>query len=206
MDVALIAVLAAVLVIGGIIFAVNRGKKNKNASKADTEPSAVNVNAQPVPVRNDPVSSGAASTFQGRVLVPEIDDDDFYDEKTVASYDDITVPVDDDDKTLPFFMQEEPQHKVVLTRCSDGFRIECAGDLFSVGKSLNSSNYQIPDSQKISRLHATFYERGGEYFVVDNSKNGTTVNGVPVPKTQQMPVRDGDRIKFADAEYVFNIE
>ncbi len=196
---ALIAVIATALIVGGIIFAVSRGKKNnKKADSAEARPSADRVEAY------DP---GPAVMPQNMVLVPEVDDDDFYDEKTIASFDDATVSVDDDDdKTLPFFMEEKPQNKVVLIRCSDGYRIECTGDLFSVGKSLNSSNYMIPGSQKISRLHATFYERDGNYFIVDNSKNGTTVNGVAVPKTQQMPVNDGDRIKFADVEFTFKIE
>ena len=194
-----IAVLATVVIVGGIIFAVISGNKKK--SKTDS------AGSSPSDVRAEAYNQGPAVTPQNMVLVPEVDDD-FYDEKTIASYDDATVPVDDDDddKTLPFFMEEKPQCIVVLTRCSDGYRIECTGDLFSVGKSLNSSNYMIPGSQKISRLHATFYERDGNYFIVDNSKNGTTVNGVPVPKTQQMPVNDGDRIKFADVEFTFNIE
>lgn len=196
-----IAVLATAAIVGGIIFAVISGNKKKK-NKTDS------AGSSPSDVRAEAYNQGPAVTPQNMVLVPEIDDDDFYDEKTIASFDDVTVPVedDDDDKTLPFFMEEKPQHKVILTRCSDGYRIECTGDLFSVGKSLNSSNYMIPGSQKISRLHATFYERDGNYFIVDNSKNGTTVNGVAVPKTQQMPVSNGDKIRFADVEFTFNIE
>ena len=186
-----IAFLTAALIAGGIIFAIILRRKNNNiADSADIRPS----NDRAEVYNQDP-----AATPQNMVLIPEIDYDALYDEKTIASY-------DDEDKTLPFFMEENPQHKVVLTRCSDGYRIECTEDLFSVGKSLNSSNYMIPGSQKISRLHATFYEKDGNYFIVDNSMNGTTVNGVAVPKNQQMPVADGDKIKFADVEFIFNIE
>lgn len=198
-----IALIVVVLIVVAVVLS-GKSSKKKNSTNA----SAGDHSVQAVPEVREAVNTGAAVPLQERVLVPEIDDDEFYDEKTVASYDAATVPVedDDDDKTLPFFMEEKPKQKVVLTRCSDGYRIECTGDLFSVGKSLNSSNYMIPGSQKISRLHATFYEKDGNYYILDNSKNGTTVNGVAVPKTQQMPVNDGDRIRFADVEFTFSIE
>ena len=204
----LIAIIAA-----GVIFARSPGKNKGN--KADT--------VQPQPVQSD-VNSAAASQIEtgrpaqfdsgraaaqpGRALIPETDDD-FYEEKTVASFDDWTVPVEeeeDDEKTLPFFMTEKPKPKAILTRCADGQRIECTGEKFTVGKSPTSSDYKISDSQKISRQHATFYEKDGNYFIVDNSKNGTVINDVAIASGLQVPVKDGDRIRFADVDFIFNVE
>ena len=180
-------------------------------------------NTQPKPAQSDvsaavsaQIESGRPAQFDAgrsavqpeRILIPEVDED-FYEEKTVASFDDWTVPVEEeeeDEKTLPFFMAEQPRPKAVLTRYADGQRIECTGSMFTVGKSQASADYKIADSQKISRQHATFYERGGNYYIVDNSKNGTMINGATITSGQQVPVRDGDRIRFADVDFIFNVE
>ncbi|MGI9035699.1 MAG: FHA domain-containing protein, partial [Pyrinomonadaceae bacterium] len=52
------------------------------------------------------------------------------------------------------------------------------------------------DDDGLSRLHATIHREGDRIWVLDeNSTNGTTVNGVPVPP-QGAPLHNGDAIKI----------
>ena len=56
----------------------------------------------------------------------------------------------------------------------------------------------------VSRFHAKFMKREGEVLLSDlNSTNGTKVNGRMLNVQEQVPLANGDRIVFADDEYVF---
>lgn len=136
------------------------------------------------------------------IWVPEADDD-LYEEKTTAFYDDMTVSIEDDEKTVALIDDRMPMVK--LTRLADSKTISCQGNVFTVGKSLKSSDYSITDNDKVSRKHATFYVKDGQYFIVDSSKNGTRINGVPAAEGTEFPVSDGDRIEFADESFIFSI-
>jgi len=58
----------------------------------------------------------------------------------------------------------------------------------------------IPD-EKASREHACIFERNGDYFVQDLSRNGTLVNNRPAAKTEEgTPLKYGERIKIGDTE------
>ena len=159
---------------------------------------AANIGAQPV---------NAQPVRENHVWVPEVDDHDD-DDKTVALIDeDMTMAFpddDDDDKTVALIDDEPAVAKLI--RLSDNKVITCRGDAFSVGKSLKSANYVVAENEKISRRHATFYKKDGQYFVVDSSKNGTRVNGAAAVQGQYTPVRDGDKITFADEDFIFSAE
>lgn len=50
----------------------------------------------------------------------------------------------------------------------------------------------------ISRLHCQIVREEGEYVLLDNSSNGTLLNGRVVGQAQRRPLRDGDRIGIGD--------
>ncbi|MBS6193973.1 MAG: FHA domain-containing protein [Clostridiales bacterium] len=59
-------------------------------------------------------------------------------------------------------------------------------------------------SPAVSRLHARFKRNGETYGLCDlNSKNGTWVNGQQLQGAQEVVLKVGDEIKFADMKYVF---
>ena len=189
---------------GAIVYRQSGNKKDKASDKAaeSDEVSEYSEQDSGEMIRPAIFDSKTSVDQQERVLVPEIDEA-FYEEKTVASFEEMTVA---DDKTLPLFVPNKPKFKAVFTRLSDGHRIECKSDFFSVGKSDKTSNIKISDNQKISRTHALFSKEDGSYYVTDNSSNGTYINDVKLPKDEKKPIKDGDRIRFADEDFIFNIE
>lgn len=57
-------------------------------------------------------------------------------------------------------------------------------------------------SNYISRKHATLYFENGAVCVLDASTNGTFINGKRVEKMQKIPLNKGDKITFADMDFV----
>lgn len=217
METLITVAILAVCVGLAVYFKISKGKQSQTGV-----PDAQNTSAASEADRGKPQADvdrpaefnrklNAAPALQD--LIPEYDDD-FYEDKTIASFgDDETMlsPEEDDEdelenQTLPLIAVEELVQRAVLTRCADHYRVVCTGENFSVGKSASMSDFVLPDNQKISRKHASFCEKDGKYYVIDSSKNGTSVNGKPVSSTQYTELRDGDRIIFADEEYIFSIE
>lgn len=77
--------------------------------------------------------------------------------------------------------------------------IRISDDLFAIGRGeLPFVDYPRELIAKLSRRHARIFSEHGTVYVADlDSKNGTSVNGIPV---QQMParVRAGDELSFGD--------
>lgn len=62
----------------------------------------------------------------------------------------------------------------------------------------------VIERDTVSRFHAKFISREGEVLLSDlNSTNGTKVNGRMLNVQEQVALVNGDRIVFADEEYVF---
>jgi pSer/pThr/pTyr-binding forkhead associated (FHA) protein len=56
----------------------------------------------------------------------------------------------------------------------------------------------------VSRRHAEIELFANSLWeITDHSRNGTYVNGQPLPKATLSPLNDGDRIRIGDAELVF---
>ncbi|NLX54805.1 MAG: SpoIIE family protein phosphatase [Planctomycetaceae bacterium] len=74
---------------------------------------------------------------------------------------------------------------------------------FTVGRHPDCS--LVIDAASISRRHAAFTYDGTNYYVQDlDSRNFTYLNNVRVdPKGPPQPLKDEDRVKFCDLEYVF---
>ena len=74
---------------------------------------------------------------------------------------------------------------------------------FYVGSLFDYTDYVIKQDT-VSRFHAKFVKQGERVFVVDlNSTNGTKVNGRALNVQEQIPLSNGDRVKFAEEEYLF---
>ena len=59
------------------------------------------------------------------------------------------------------------------------------------------NRYQL-QGDKVSRFHATMKKNSsGKWFIQDHSRNGTTVNGMPIPKDQDIRIKKGDIILCA---------
>ena len=59
------------------------------------------------------------------------------------------------------------------------------------------NKYQL-QGDRVSRFHATLKKMSsGKWYIQDHSTNGTTVNGTPVPKDQEVRIKKGDRIQCA---------
>lgn len=74
---------------------------------------------------------------------------------------------------------------------------------FYVGSLPNYMDYVIKE-ETVSRFHGKFIKKGEEIYLTDlNSTNGTRVNGQVLMVQEQVKLREGDRVLFADAEYTF---
>ena len=63
----------------------------------------------------------------------------------------------------------------------------------------------VIDRDTVSRFHAKFFEQDGCVYLMDlNSTNGTRVNGRELNVRDRVLLSEGDRILFADAEYIFS--
>jgi|GEM_PF-7052353 len=58
-------------------------------------------------------------------------------------------------------------------------------------------------SPYVSRLHARLHSRRGRLYLTDlSSRNGTFVNAARIAGLKDVPLSEGDAVRFADAEYV----
>lgn len=72
--------------------------------------------------------------------------------------------------------------------------------LLSIGRDADN-RIVVPDpGKRVSGLHAELkLHDDGRMTLTDKSTNGTTVNGQPLPKNAEVPVRRGDAVLFANA-------
>ena len=59
------------------------------------------------------------------------------------------------------------------------------------------NKYQL-QGERVSRFHATLTKKSdGNWYIQDHSKNGTTLNGKPIPSNKDIRIKRGDRILCA---------
>lgn len=76
--------------------------------------------------------------------------------------------------------------------------------VFRIGKEKSYVDYFVTNNNAVSRSHADIITRGGQYFVIDlNSKNRTFINDEPLPVQCEIEIKDGDRLKLGNEEFVF---
>ncbi len=70
-----------------------------------------------------------------------------------------------------------------------------------VGKKRNQADI-ILDEAAVSRIHARLeYHQGGYYIMDLDSRNGTYLNGLKLLPREQVRIRNGDRVAFANISY-----
>ena len=75
-----------------------------------------------------------------------------------------------------------------------------------MGKERSFVDYFIGDNTAVSRSHANFITRDGEYFVVDtNSTNHTFVNGQMIQSNSEVKISHGDTIRLGNEDFEFKI-
>ena len=93
-----------------------------------------------------------------------------------------------------------------LCRCSSGDEVTINKDQFYIGKDGLKSDYCIKGNPSISRTHALIKRVENNFFIEDlKATNGTHHNGVKLQPSQSVKLSDGDRLRFADEEFVFKI-
>jgi class 3 adenylate cyclase len=71
-----------------------------------------------------------------------------------------------------------------------------------VGRS-NRCEVRLPQSSRFaSRVHARLGFHDGTWYVTDESRRGTFLEGERVPQGAAMAVRDGARLRFGDCEFI----
>ena len=70
--------------------------------------------------------------------------------------------------------------------------------IYSIGRDPGCDIYLFDDQNLISRNHAVLkVGKGGKYFILDQSMNGTYINGIKITPGVQVPVTRKDVITFA---------
>lgn len=77
---------------------------------------------------------------------------------------------------------------------------------FRIGKDAGKVDYAITDNKAISRKHAEIRKEGASFYISDlNSKNRTYVNETALSAHVERELTDGDLIRLADEEFVFQL-
>lgn len=99
-------------------------------------------------------------------------------------------------------VQENPH----LIRTKNNEKINLNKPVFRIGKEKSYVDYFIGDNTAISRSHANFITRDGEYFVTDtNSTNHTYVNGVMIQSNVETKLAHGDKVRLANEDFEFKL-
>lgn len=94
---------------------------------------------------------------------------------------------------FPALISVKREEKVFLTKFP-----------FYVGSMSDYMDYVIK-KDTVSRFHAKFIRQEEQVYLMDlNSTNGTRVNGRELNVRDRIVLSDGDRILFADEEYIFS--
>ena len=70
--------------------------------------------------------------------------------------------------------------------------------LYTIGRDLQNDIVIDDDSDVISRLHATIRFDGSKMYIIDQSQNGTYVNGMRMTANEEVPVSRKDNVSFAN--------
>ncbi len=93
-----------------------------------------------------------------------------------------------------------------LIRAKNNEKINLNKPVFRIGKEKSYVDYFISDNTAISRSHANFITREGEYFVTDtNSTNHTYVNGVMIQSNVETKLAHGDKVRLANEDFEFKL-
>lgn len=93
-----------------------------------------------------------------------------------------------------------------LIRLKNNERINLDKPVFRIGKEKSYVDYFIGDNTAVSRSHANFITRDGEYFVVDtNSTNHTYINGQMIQSNLETKLSHKMRVRLANEDFEFRL-
>ncbi len=96
------------------------------------------------------------------------------------------------------------QNRPYLLRLKNNEKIQLDKPVFRIGKEKSYVDYFIGDNTAISRSHANFIVRNGEYFVVDtNSTNHTFINGQMIQSNVEAKLTHKAKVRLANEEFEF---
>ncbi len=119
--------------------------------------------------------------------------------------------IENDDEGTSLLMEEELASKIGkhyprLVRLLTNETIIIDKPVFRIGKEQSYVDYFVANNSSVSRSHLDIISRGTNYFVIDlNSKNHTYINGKEIQAQNETQIFDGDEVKIANEEFVFNI-
>ena len=117
-----------------------------------------------------------------------------------------TTLLTDPDSEATSLLVENQVHYASLVRVLTGENVSLDKPVFRVGKERGCVDYCVTDNNAVSRRHIDIVTRGGRYFVIDlNSKNRTFINDQMIPIQFETEIRDGDRLRLGNEEFVFQI-
>ncbi len=110
---------------------------------------------------------------------------------------------DDDEDPETTILKVKSEEKILKSVSLEINDIPINGEEVIIGKVASVTTVQI-DSKVISRMHAKIYKKEEEWKIVDLlSTNGTYLNGKRLKAEEEYALKEGDKVKFADLEYVF---
>jgi hypothetical protein len=110
----------------------------------------------------------------------------------------------DFERTMALDEPGPPLNKPFLLRRSSNELIPLDKSSYRIGKEKSFVDYCICDNVAISRSHAKFISRNGEYFIVDtNSTNHVFVNGSRIPENTEIKMEHDDVVTLANEVFVF---
>ena len=112
---------------------------------------------------------------------------------------------DDEDGTA-LLDDSRSVHYPTLFRVLTEETISINKPVFRLGKERSYVDYFVTSNNAVSRSHADIITRGNKYFVIDlNSKNHTYINDQILAVQCETEIRDGDRLKLGNEEFIFNV-
>lgn len=102
--------------------------------------------------------------------------------------------------------ESQSVHYPTLFRVLTEETISINKPVFRLGKERSYVDYFVTNNNAVSRSHADIITRGNKYFVIDlNSKNHTYINDQILAVQCETEIRDGDRLKLGNEEFIFNV-
>ena len=94
--------------------------------------------------------------------------------------------------------------KIKLVSTKDGFEIAIPFSGCIIGREgdVSPEYFSSAEHEYVSNRHASIILRDDYYMIVDESRNGTTLNNRSLEKGKEYRIETGDRIVFADMEFI----
>lgn len=138
-------------------------------------------------------------------LLDDNDTDLLADEDTGLLDEDATGLLDDSEEEGTALLGESVSfHFPTLIRVLTEETISINKPVFRLGKERSYVDYFVTNNNAVSRSHADIITRGNKYFVIDlNSKNHTYINDQLLTVQCETEIRDGDRLRLGNEEFIF---